>query len=149
MSELKDRIQQGLSQLQLASFSTLTVDGLPWTRHVMICADDDLTIRFGTFADSRKVSQINNNKEVHLTCGVLDPIEMRPYYQIQGRAEVVLDPVEKEAFWNPALASYFKASDDPDYAVVVIKPYRIELYTPPALQPEVLELESKSPEALN
>lgn len=140
MNELKDKIVTGLKTLQLANLSTITTEGLPWTRYVMIGGDDELVLRCATLLQARKVEQIRNNPEVHLTCGVMDPMEMKPYYQIQATAEIVTDPAEKEAFWNFTLKDILSGPDDPNYAVVVMKPYRIELCTPPEHQPEVLEL---------
>ena len=139
MSELRDKIRKELKRLQMANLSTITVDGLPWTRYVMISADQDLIIRCATFIDARKVDQIKKNPEVHLTCGVSSPLDMGVYYQIQGRAEVVTTAAEKKAFWNPSLEFIFKGADDPTYAVIVVKPYRIELCALPQATPEVLE----------
>ena len=139
MTELKDRILNELGHLQLASLATVTESGLPWTRYVMITGDDSLTIRCATFLGSRKVQQIQNNPEVHITCGITDPLEMKPYLQIQGRAEVITDEAERHALWNPSLESIFSDADDPTYAVIMIKPYRIECCTPPNMEPEVLE----------
>jgi general stress protein 26 len=140
MSELKARITEGLKKLQLANLATLTADGLPWTRYVMIAGDEALTLRCATFLAARKVGQIEQNPEVHLSCGVMNPMEIKPYFQIQGRAVIVTDEAEKAAFWNPSLEPIFSGPDDPNYAVVVINPYRIELWTPPEMKPEVLEL---------
>lgn len=140
MSELKAKLTEGLKKLQLANLATITAEGLPWTRYVMIAGDNDLTLRCATFLSARKVVQIRQNPEVHLTCGVMNPMEMKPYYQIQGRAEVVVEASEKEAFWNPSLESIFSGPDDPNYAVAVIRPYRIECWTPPGMEPEVLEI---------
>ncbi len=141
MSDLKERVAAGLKPLQMASLATLTTTGQPWVRYVMVAGDDDLTLRCATLLSARKVEQIRENPEVHLTCGVLNPAEMKPYFQIQARAEVVTDADEKTAFWNPSLEPIFDGADDPDYSVVVIRPYRIELCTPPEMQPEVLQLD--------
>lgn len=140
MGELRTKITEGLKNLQLANLATITADGLPWTRYVMIAGDDDLTLRCATFLAARKAGQIEQNPEVHLSCGVLNPMEIKPYFQIQGRAEIVADAAEKEALWNPSLVPIFSGPDDPNYAVVVIKPYRIECWTPPGMEPEVLEI---------
>ncbi|VGO14353.1 General stress protein 26 [Pontiella desulfatans] len=140
MSELKSRITKGLRPLQLASLASITTDGLPWTRYVMIGGDEELVLRCATHLGARKAEQIRQNPEVHLTCGVLSPLDMRPYFQVQGKAEIVTDAATKDAFWNPSLESIFNGADDPNYGVVVIRPYRIELWTPPEMQPEVLEM---------
>jgi general stress protein 26 len=92
-----------------------------------------------TFASSRKVHQIILHPEVHLSCGVSDPTDLRPYLQIQGRAELATDRGERHAFWKDSLANYFSGPDDPNYAIVVIKPYRIELCSPGSVTPEVWE----------
>ncbi len=42
MNELKARITEGLKTIQLANLATITADGLPWTRYVMIAGDDEL-----------------------------------------------------------------------------------------------------------
>lgn len=47
---------------------------------------------------------------------------------------------ELKARITGGLKSIFSGADDPNYAVVVIKPYRIELWTPPGMEPEVLEI---------
>lgn len=140
MGELKDKITKELTQLQLASLATITESGLPWTRYVMVQGDDGLVIRCATFLGARKVPQIKNNPEVHITCGITDPMVMKPYLQIQGRAVIATDEAARHAFWNPSLEAIFSGADDPNYAVVVIKPYRIECCTPPNMEPEVLEL---------
>ena len=79
MSELKHRIIEILQQPQLAALATVINEGKPWVRYVICLGQDDMTIRFATFANSRKVAQIKDNPEVHLTCGVTDPADMRPY----------------------------------------------------------------------
>jgi general stress protein 26 len=126
MSELEERILAILKQPQLAGFATITTDGKPWVRYVMILGDDDMKIRFATFSKSRKIEQIKKNPEVHITCGVNCITEMMPYLQIQGIAKIATDQAEKVAFWNEELKDYFSGPDDPHYALVVIEPYRIE-----------------------
>ena len=140
MSELKEQIVGELKTLKLANLATVTEAGLPWTRYVMMAGDGDLTLRCATFLGARKAAQIKKNPEVHVTCGVLNPMEMTPYYQIQGLAEIITDEAERHAFWNPSLEPIFSGPDDPTYAVVVIRPYRIERCTPPNMKPEVLDL---------
>jgi len=139
MSELEHRIIEILRQPQLASFATVAGEGKPWVRYVVCLGREDMTIRFATFANARKVAQIEANPEVHLTCGVTDPADAQPYLQIQGRAEFVTDRAERHGFWKDSLKGYFKGPDDQNYGVVIINPYRIELCSPGALTPEVWE----------
>ena len=139
MDALKRSILDVIEEPHLASFATVTEDGKPWVRYVMPKGSEDMTIRFATFSDSRKVKQIRKNPEVHLTCGVTDPTNAKTYLQVQGRAEFVTDEDERNAFWNKALQNYFSGPDDPKYGIVIVKPYRIEVNAMGKMQPEVWE----------
>ena len=70
MKDLKTRILDFISKPHLAGFATVTEDGKPWVRYVMPVASPDMTIRFSTFLEARKVAHIAHNPEVHLICGV-------------------------------------------------------------------------------
>jgi general stress protein 26 len=98
-----------------------------------------MTLRFATDKHSRKVAQINNNPEVHLTAGVTDPADAHAYVQIQGRAQFVTDQAERDAFWHDGLKQYFSGPDDPNYGIVITKPYRIEYFAMGNYEPEVWE----------
>lgn len=137
MSDVKLRIIGMLQRSQLACCATITTDGKPWVRYVFCEGRGDMTIRFATYRHSRKVAQIRSNPEVHLTCGAAAPADMTPYLQIQGRAEFCCDAAERNGFWKESLAHYFQGPDDPNYGVVVVTPYRIELCTPGSPEPLV------------
>ncbi len=137
MSDVKERILKILRQPQLAGLATITQDGKPWVRYVMAVASQDLTIRCATFVSARKVKQIQKNPEVHLTCGVPDLQHMAPYLQIQGRAALNTSKEARHAFWSDMLAPIFSGPDDPNYAVLEIKPYYIEYTSPGVHEPEV------------
>jgi general stress protein 26 len=137
MSDLAQRILTIIKEPHLASLATIAEESKPWVRYVTCQASEDLTIRFSTFIGSRKVVQIKKNPEVHLTCGVTDLATAQTYLQIQGKAELSTDKAEREAFWNDYLTRYFKGPDDPNYGIIIVKPYRIELYTMGNFKPEV------------
>ena len=137
MSALQERIFDLIKEPHLAGFATITEDGKPWVRYVTPQASDDLTLRFSTFTHSRKVAHIKKNPEVHLTCGATDPANVKAYLQIQGKAELSTEKSEREAFWSDHLKTYFKGPDDPNYAIIIVKPYLIELYTMGKFEPEV------------
>jgi general stress protein 26 len=139
MAELKERIMEVIRQPQLASLATVTEGGKPWVRYVTVTGSDDLALRFSSFLKSRKVAQIRNNPEVHLTCGVTSPESADSYLQIQGRAEVTTDEGERKAYWKEELKRYFSGPEDPNYCIVRIKPYRIEYMAPGSMEPEVWE----------
>ncbi len=137
MSDLKERIIAIIAQPQLASLATITEDGKPWVRYVMTIAGEDMTLRCATFIEARKVKQIEKNPEVHLTCGITDPTEMQPYLQIQARASLTTDKAVRHSFWAPMLEPIFDGPDDPKYGILEMTPYRIELATPGAPEPEI------------
>jgi general stress protein 26 len=83
------------------------------------------------------VGQIEKNPEVHLTCGVIDPLKPDPYLQIQGRGRMTTDEAERHVFWNDMLSDIFEGPDDPNYGIIIVKPYRIEYCTPGSFEPEV------------
>jgi len=139
MSDITAKIKEVLNGPQLASLATITEDGKPWVRYVMVFADDDLTLRTATFLGSKKVSHIKKNADVHLTCGVSSLQEMKPYLQIQARGEISTDPEEKKALWNDGLKTYFSGPDDPNFAVLKSVPYRIELQDMTSMEPKVWE----------
>jgi general stress protein 26 len=139
MDALKKQIFEVIGQPHLACFATVTEEGKPWARYVMATGDEDLTVRFATFVDSRKVGQIHLQPEVHLTCGATDPTTVKTYLQIQGKARLVTDEQERKALWNQELQRYFSGSDDPKFGVVIVEPYRIEVNTMGQIGPQIWE----------
>ena len=142
MSELKDKIFEKMKEDTLASFATVTEDGKPWTRYVVVKADEQLNIWFATFLNSRKTSQIAKNPEVHLTLGVNDPQTAVSWLQVQGRAELLANAETKKAVWFDQLSSIFNGPDDPNYVVCKVTPYRIEYFMMNMPKPQIWEKES-------
>lgn len=137
---LKDKILKLIrASSDVVNFATLTEDKKPWVRYVSVTVSDDLTIRFSTFISSRKVKQLKKNSEVHLSCGITDAEHWNDYLQIQGKAIVTQDDSERESFWNDQIAQFFDGPKDPNYAVVVVKPYRIEYWDIESFQPKIWE----------
>ena len=137
MSDLKTRIRDILMKPQLAAMANTTMDGKPWVRYVMTLGDEALNLRLATSLKARKVEQIRKDAEVHITCGISDPDNLVPYLQVQGKASLTTDESERHGFWNPMLEHVFDGPDDSNYAIVVVKPYRIEYVTPGSMTPEV------------
>jgi general stress protein 26 len=136
--ELGERILNVLKEYPLAALATITQDGKPWVRYIMIEADSDLRLRFATALHSRKVSHIRTTPEVHLTCGAALVDSMAPYLQIQGKATVTREEGLRKRMWTETLKRYFSGPEDPDYGVGIIEPYRIEYYNM-SITPEVWE----------
>ena len=136
MNTLEERIFDVMKTPHLSCFATLTEDNKPWVRYVMAIGSQDLAIRFSSYRDARKLTHVRNNPEVHLTCGAESPADMKPYLQIQGIATIETSKEERHGFWNDALAAHFEGPDDPNYCVVVVKPYHIE-YSAPTVSEEI------------
>lgn len=137
MSDLKEKILKIIREPHLASLATVTEDGKPWVRFVAPTGDEELTLRFASFLNSRKVSQIRRNPEVHLTSGATGLESADSYLQIQGRAEIVTDESARKAYWKDELKRYFSGYDDPNYCIVLIRPYRIEYMEAGSMEPLV------------
>jgi len=136
--DLKERIYGIMKEYPLATLATITEDGRPWARIVMITPESDLRIRFVTAANSRKVAHLGRNPEVHITCGASLVDSMAPFLQIEGKAKVTRDEGIKKQMWTDALKRYFTGPDDPNYCVGIIEPYRIEYFSQ-SMSPEVWE----------
>ena len=139
MDELKKKILDKMRELTLASLATVTEDGKPWARYVVVKADENMNIWFATFKTSRKVRQISANPDVHLLLGVTDLPKAASWVQIQGRAEILDDAKTKNAVWYSMLEPMFSGPDDPNYRVCKVTPYRIEYFAMNRQQPEVWE----------
>lgn len=137
MSDLQKRIHAIIARPQLSGLATITEDGKPWVRYVMTIAGDDMTLRCATFVEARKVKQIEKNPEVHLTCGITDPTEMKPYLQIQAKASLTTSKEVRHSFWTPMLEAIFDGPDDPKYGILEMAPYRIEMTSPGSYEPQV------------
>jgi general stress protein 26 len=139
MNNIQQRILAIIRPAHLASLATISEEGKPWVRYVIPRASDDFTLRVATRVTSRKVGHIHKNPEVHLTCGVSDPRNVDTFLQIQGRAEFTTEQSERESFWDPHLENVFKGSNDPEYGVIRITPYRIEVWKEAPSEPDVWE----------
>ena len=139
MNDLRNKIHSKMRTLTLASVATVTADGKPWCRYVVVKGDEDLNIWFATFKGSRKTQHIQQLDEVHLNLGVADMQTAASWIQIQGRAQILDDAETKRTVWYSMLEPIFNGPDDPNYVVCKVTPYRIEYYTMNRRQPEVWE----------
>jgi general stress protein 26 len=137
MSDLQQRIFDASKELQLMNFATITEDGKPWVRYVVGKADNDLVFRFCTHLNTKKVSQVRQNPNVHISMGATDMKTAAHWMQVEGTAEISTDKTQRQSFWFEALENYFTGPDDPQYCVVIIRPSRIEFGTTGSMTPEV------------
>ena len=130
MSEVKQKVLDVIAANQplVAALATVGEDGRPRVRYVVPHVADDLTMTVATWLKSKKVADVRAHPEVHLTCGSTDMETSGNYLQIEARAEVSTDPEKKRAHWSDGLSTYFEGVDDPNYALLIITPYRITVH---------------------
>ena len=139
MDELKAKIFALLKDKQLMPVATLTEDGKPWVRYVVGVGGEDLSVRFVTSLQTRKIAHIRRDPEVHMTFGASSIESTGTYGQIIGTAEITTDKEERDRLWSDTLRAYFSGPDDPNYCVVIVKPQRIELMGLTEMMPQVWE----------
>ncbi len=138
--ELKNKIIEVIERAQLGSVATIK-DGKPWVRYMMIQHDKDLSLYSTTFANSRKVEQINKNNNIHITMGGDLKNSQSAYLNIQAKASVLTDLETKKKCWCDMLKQFFLGPEDPNYAVIKISPEVIEYTSPGAHKPEIYVVE--------
>jgi len=139
MNDLEEKILDAIKVPQLIALATVTEEGKPWVRYVMGFGAGDFVMRVVTGLQSRKVGQIKNNPEVHVICGASTLESTEHYLQICAKAEVTTEKAERDLCWNDNLKAYFSGPDDPNYCVILLRPYRIEYYTMTDMMPKVWE----------
>lgn len=129
----------------LTLLGTVDADGRPWTRYVMGVLDDRGTIRIATTRDSRKIADVKRLPFVHLLVGRDLFSSDCEYVQIGGKA-VVVDGAQPVAAWNPAARTFLSGSN-PSYALIEVRPYRVEVWSAKAAPNEnPLVFEEEDPE---
>ena len=126
MPTLENKIYEVISKMQMGTFSTITGEGKPWSRYVMLWGDEDLTMYLFSRYSARKVDQVKNNTDVHINIGSSGMEKMTPYIQLAGTASVITDPEIKKKYWNESMTKMYKGPEDPDLALIKVKPERIE-----------------------
>jgi general stress protein 26 len=99
-------------------------EGRPHAREMdPFAPDDNMIIWFATNPNTRKVQQIRNNPNVAVfyydTKGL-------SYVSINGKAELVNDPAEKEKHWKTYWKRYYPDRDK-DMILIKVVPERMEL----------------------
>ena len=137
--ELKGKILEMIKQPQLASVATIN-EGDPWVRYMVVQGDETLSLYTSTFAQSRKVEQINKNNNVDLIVGGdLDNLK-KSYMNIKATASILTDIETKKQCWHEKLGNYFTGPEDPNFAVIKMVPQTIEYTAAGTHMPEVYEV---------
>jgi general stress protein 26 len=99
-------------------------EGRPHAREMdPFAPDKNMIIWFATNPNTRKVKQIKNNPEVAV---FFYDTKTMSYVSINGKAELVNDPAEKEKHWKSYWKQYYPDRDK-DMILIKVVPYRMEL----------------------
>lgn len=136
-------------------FVTVGKGGLPSARLMQpYDPEEDLTIWFGAHPNSRKVHQLEDNKNV--TLAFLDP-NSAGYVTLNGEAVVVNDLSARQKYWRVFWTDIYPGGPEGDeYTLIKFTPKRLEImsYTQKALpepygmKPQVLVCKDKEWEEL-
>jgi general stress protein 26 len=135
-ADLKKKIEDVIGPIRMASVATLK-GNKPWVRYMMVQKDEDLNLYAATFMGARKVQQIRDNNNVHVTLGGDEKSPQAPYINIQGKAGIVTDDDTKKKYWFGELKKFFSGPEDPNFSLIKISPEVIEYMTPGSLEPEI------------
>ncbi|MEA1876994.1 MAG: pyridoxamine 5'-phosphate oxidase family protein [Bacteroidota bacterium] len=103
---------------------TLDDAGRPRARSMdAFIPESDLTVWFGTTVKSRKVNQIRNDPRVSLYYFDSDA---SGYVMIQGIAQLVDDPDEKEKRWKTKWEAFYPNKSE-DYILIKVSPEWMEV----------------------
>lgn len=109
----------------LCSLATVSPEGAPRVRFVRAKLDPDCVLWIPTFEGTLKVTHIEVDPRVHVTCGDTSSDTPGSYFQIEGEAEISREKEDREACWTDLLSKWFDDANDPRYAVVKVRPTTI------------------------
>ena len=133
---LKNKIVDVLKRSVLAAVATVK-DGKPWVRYMVVMQGSGLSLWTTTFTQSRKIQEIQNNKNIDLIIGGDEKNFRAPYLNVRATAEVLTDIETKKKYWNDMLKSYYSGPEDPHLAIILISPQVIEYMSGDSMTPEV------------
>ena len=106
--ELKNVAKDIMKKAGTCALISLDEEGRPRVRAMdPFLPEEDLTVWFGTNANSRKVTQIKNDNKV--TLYYIDK-EATEYVMVHGIAEIIDDSELKEKYWKDTWKNFY-----PDY----------------------------------
>jgi len=135
---LKRKILKVIGGMKLASLATIK-DKKPWVRFVA-SHNDGLNLYISTFTSSRKVKEIRQNPNVHVTIGGSFEDLKASYVQIAGLAAVRNDGRVRRKCWHDYMKRYYSGPNDPEYVVIEVKPQIIEYMGSETQKPQIFRM---------
>jgi len=122
--ELIDVAREMIIESGICALITLDKEGCPRVRMMdSLIPDSDFTFWFGTNPKSRKVNQIRKDPRVSLY--YQDPDDSG-YLMIQGIAQLVNDPAEKEKHWKDEWEEFYPNKAE-DFLLIKVLPQWMEV----------------------
>lgn len=116
----KEHIKEVVSKYPNSVLATIDDNGFPCLRIMYtVLLEDDMTLYYMTSKLCRKCQQIEANSKVAVQWANAETWECVDY---RGKARISDDISLREKLWNDAFSKYFTGVDDPNLAVIEIKP---------------------------
>lgn len=125
-----DLLKNKIKDVRYAMLTTQEQDGDFHTRPMYTHGlDENGTIWFFTYDNSRKVEEIQRNNRVGIGYAENDS---ELYVTLAGTAEVTRDEAKINELWNDGLKAWFpKGKDDPSITLLKIRPHQGEYWDKP------------------
>jgi general stress protein 26 len=123
----KDELKAIFVKPHVGAIATVSLNGEPSVRYVLMRMDDEMNILFATKNDSGKIQQMNANPKVNLTISSTFEDKVEVNIKILGSVEFINDDNRKKEFWLPFYNSLFSGPDDANYIIVKVITENIEI----------------------
>lgn len=130
MKEEFARLNEKIKDIKIAMLTTVEPDGELHTRPMATHAmDDDGTLWFFSYADSAKMDEVKQDKNVSLS---YTDTAAETYVCASGTATTSFDKEKIKQLWNPILKAWFpQGLDDPNIALLKVRLHRAEYWDEP------------------
>ena len=130
-SDDAQKVYDMIKDIRVAMMTTLDADGSLHSRPMHgMKPDPQGDLWFFTRASAPKVNEVEREHAVNL--GYADP-KGQNYVSVSGRAQIVRDPARIAQFWSEPLRAWFpKGKDDPDIALMRVRPEKAEYWDSPS-----------------
>lgn len=116
----KEHIKEIVSKYPSSVLATIDDNGFPCLRIMYtVMLEDDMTLYYMTSKTSRKCRQIDANSKVAVQWTNPETWECVDY---RGNARITGDIILRKKLWNDEFNKYFTGIDDPNLAIIEIKP---------------------------
>ncbi|MBW3491013.1 pyridoxamine 5'-phosphate oxidase family protein [Bacillus sp. FDAARGOS_1420] len=107
----------------------------------MMFFHEDFVLYVATDRNSKKITDIEKNPNVHVLLGREGKKLDKDYIEVEGIASIEEDQTLKNKFWTNSLKRWLLGSEDPNYVLIKINPDTIYyIDSAGATEPEFLRL---------